>query len=146
MTDTVTAGALLAWIRTRPCRSVAPVVAIDGPGGSGKSTLADALAAADPTVAIARTDDFFLPSDVPRPGPEVIGRDFDLDRLRREVLEPLTAGRPGRYRRYDWVADALAEEHIVEPGPLVVVEGVYSSAPGVRRSPRLSPLGRLPAG
>jgi uridine kinase/SAM-dependent methyltransferase len=128
VSDTVTARELLAWIRARPCRRSAPVVAIDGPGGSGKSTLADALAAADSNVVLVRTDDFFLPSAVPRPGVQAIARDFDLRRLRREVLEPLAAGRPGCYRRHDWPSDALAEEHVVEPGSLVVVEGVYSAA------------------
>jgi uridine kinase len=41
-----------------------------------------------------------------------------------DVVEPLRRGRPGRYRRYDWVRQQPAEEHVVEPVDVLLVEGV----------------------
>jgi uridine kinase len=43
------------------------------------------------------------------------------------VIEPLSAGRAGRYRRYDWHAAAFAEECLVSPCDVLVVEGVGSA-------------------
>ena len=45
-----------------------------------------------------------------------------------DLLLPLAAGRAGSYRRYDWVAGQFAEEVVVEPVPLLVLEGVGSGA------------------
>jgi hypothetical protein len=48
------------------------------------------------------------------------------------VLDPLVAGRPGRYRRWDWDADAWAEWHDVPVADALVVEGVGAAQAGVR--------------
>ncbi len=48
--------------------------------------------------------------------------------------------RPARYRRYDWVAGAFAEEHVVAPMDLLVLEGVGTG------HPLLAPLRRAHAG
>jgi hypothetical protein len=45
-----------------------------------------------------------------------------------DLLRPLAHGRPGSYVRWDWVADGWAETVLVEPGPLLVLEGVGSGA------------------
>jgi hypothetical protein len=42
------------------------------------------------------------------------------------VLTPLAAGRPGRYRRYDWLARDFAEWHDVPVTDALVVEGCGS--------------------
>jgi uridine kinase len=94
-------------------------VGIDGGGGAGKSTLAAALAEARDDVRVLHLDDFFL-STVG--GPESV----DVARLRREALQPLATGRPARFRRFEWWGVHLAEEHVVEPGRVVVVEGVFA--------------------
>ncbi|WP_265737701.1 uridine kinase family protein [Peterkaempfera bronchialis] len=118
------------------------LVAVDGPGGSGKSTLAAAVAERLPggaaATAVVHGDDFYRPMDEQeRAGlsPEQgYRRYFDWERLRQEVLEPLRAGRPARYRRYDWATGALggwAEE--VRPGGVVLVEGVYTARPELER-------------
>lgn len=90
------------------------LVCIDGPAGSGKTTLADAVAEALGGAPVVHLDDLY-------PGwdglPEVAARVLDL-------LGPLARDRPGRFRRYDWVAGAYAEEHVVAPGPWLVLEGV----------------------
>ena len=109
------------------------LVAIDGHGAAGKSTLAAALASALKTlgqrVSIIRGDDFYRPSSV-RPrgaGAEKgIDDDFDWERLRDQVVDPLRHGRAASYSRYDWVEDALAETHVLAPRGIVVVEGISS--------------------
>jgi hypothetical protein len=40
------------------------------------------------------------------------------------VVEPLAAGRPARYRRYDWDSGEYAEEHDLGTPPVLIVEGV----------------------
>jgi hypothetical protein len=44
------------------------------------------------------------------------------------LLSPLGEGRPGSYRRYDWLAGEFAETVVVEPVALLVLEGVGSGA------------------
>src|SRR5699024_8836856 len=46
--------------------------------------------------------------------------------LREGILLPLSAGRPGKYRRYDWHRQRRAETRVVRPGGAVVIEGVGS--------------------
>jgi uridine kinase len=92
------------------------IVAIDGFGGSGKTELARRIAMRLDEAAIVHTDDFA------RPGV----RGWEWDRMRGQVLVPLMSDQPGRYRRYDWEADRLAEWHDVPVGGTVIVEGVSS--------------------
>jgi uridine kinase len=106
----------------------ARLVAIDGRGGSGKSTLARLLAAGWPEAVVVEMDDFYRPSAQRVKRAEVHGANYDRRRLIAEVLEPLRAGRAGRYQRYDWEQDCLAEWHDVPAGTVVVLEGVYSTS------------------
>jgi uridine kinase len=106
----------LAHADARPARlGDGRLVCIDGPAGSGKTTLAGEIARIR-GARVIRMDDLY-PGweglfDV---GPEVLG-----------LLGPLSEGRVGFYRRFDWLAGAYAETHAVEPGPLLVLEGVGS--------------------
>jgi hypothetical protein len=98
------------------------LVCVDGPAGSGKTTLADALGV-ELDAQVVHLDDLYqgwggLPGMLPR--------------LRHWVLRPLAAGRPGRYRRWDWDADAWAEWHDVPVTDALVVEGVGAAQAGVR--------------
>jgi cytidylate kinase len=95
---------------------------VDGPAGSGKTTLADALGVAL-DAQVVHLDDLYqgwggLPGMLPR--------------LRHWVLEPLAAGRAGRYRRWDWDAEAWAEWRDVPVADALVVEGVGAAQAGVR--------------
>ena len=76
-------------------------------------------------------DDFYrLSSDRSRraaAGDSEIGGNFDWRRLRDQVLEPLSRDEPGRYQRYDWARDELAEWHEVPIGGIVIIEGNYST-------------------
>jgi uridine kinase len=94
------------------------LVAIDGPAGSGKTTLAtaiaEALTRAGDVVQVIHLDDLYE---------GWTGLDGVWDRLAAGVLDPLAAGEPGRYRRYDWTAGDWAEEHDVPVPDVLVVEG-----------------------
>ena len=112
------------------------LVAIDGLGGAGKSTLAEQLRKAIELSVIVPVDDFYTPASVTersKLGPEDgYNYYFDWQRLRDDVLEPLAKELRAQYRRYDWETDRLAESHVVEPGGVVILEGVYSTRPELR--------------
>lgn len=92
------------------------IVALDGYGGSGKTELADRLALRLGEATIVHTDDFARPNI---PG-------WEWARMRTQVLEPLMSDHPGRYQRYDWGSDRLAEWHAVPVAGTLIVEGVSS--------------------
>jgi uridine kinase len=104
------------------------LLCIDGPAGSGKTTLAGEVAAAvrdDRSVAVVHLDDVY-------PGWDGLAE--GVRRASAELLEPLAAGGPGRYRRYDWVAGAEGEWCTVDPVDLLVLEGVGAGAAGRDRA------------
>jgi uridine kinase len=116
------AGAAAAW---RAGHAGVLMLAIDGPGGSGKTTIASAVAAAT-GAALVHTDDFFMG----RPASPGLAGYYDWRRLRAEALEPLRARRGAAFRRFDWErGHGLDGSVAVEPGDLVLVEGVFSAAP-----------------
>ena len=92
-------------------------VGIDGKGASGKTTLAGRVAEALPDAVVVHVDDFARPSVAT----------WERDRFVAQLLVPLAAGRPARYERWDWVADASAGWAEVPPGVPVLVEGVSST-------------------
>lgn len=89
------------------------LVVVDGPAGSGKTTLAARLGDALPA-QVLHMDDLYEGWR---------GLEPAWDRLDEWVLGPLGAGRPGRYRRYDWGLERFAEWHDVPVAPFLVVEG-----------------------
>jgi uridine kinase len=111
------------------CLAAAPtlgtgrLVCVDGPAGAGKTTLGEALLEGArrrvPTASLIHLDDLYE-------GWHGLGQ--VASRVRDQIVVPLLAGEPGRYRRWDWLADAWAEEHVVDPVALLVLEGVGSAA------------------
>jgi hypothetical protein len=99
----------------RRCR----VVGIDGLSGSGKSSFARRLAD-ELDAPVLSVDDLV-------PGWDALAQAPGL--LAGGVLRPLAAGRPGRYRRYDWLAGRLAEWVDVAPDDLLIVEGCCAGVP-----------------
>ena len=106
-----------------PTLGAGRLVCIDGPAGSGKTTLADEIAVASrhlvPSVRVLHMDDLYE-------GWAGLG-DVAL-RVRDGIVAPLVRGLPGRYRRWDWLASSWAEEHLVDPCSVLVIEGVGAGA------------------
>jgi uridine kinase len=93
------------------------LVCLDGPAGSGKTTLAAEVARLVAGAHVVHMDDLYAGWS---------GIDHAVTEQLDSILLPLAEGRPGRFRRFDWIADEFAEEHLVEPCPLLVLEGVGS--------------------
>jgi uridine kinase len=123
--------AFAAALRARLARASGGLIGIDGAGASGKSTIARGLARADADIQVIALDDFYRPTAARHAGPVAarpIAADFDLERLRSEVLEPLMSHRPAAHRVYDWRTDAVGSELVVVRKPIVILEGVYATS------------------
>lgn len=97
------------------------LVCVDGPAGSGKTTLAEALTEVVPDARVVHCDEL-LEGWRGLPG---------LAGTVEALLTPLARGEAGHWRRWDWLADGWAETHRVEPGGLLVLEGVGCWSPAV---------------
>ncbi|WP_371483158.1 uridine kinase [Kitasatospora sp. NBC_00315] len=116
-------AALAARIRAAP-PSCGPVrlVAVDGHAGSGKTTFAGRLAAALGGAPVVHLDDLATHR-------EPFGWTV---RLRRQVLEPLAAGRTAEHRVYDWTLRRFDAVRAVPPAPVVLLEGVGAGRREIR--------------
>lgn len=112
--DPIARALTTAADRLAPALHGARVTLIDGRSGAGKTTLAAALASRMPGVQVLALDALY-------PGWDGLVR--GVDAVLHGVLEPLARGESGRWRRWDWTADRLAEEHVVDPGRPLLVEG-----------------------
>ncbi|WP_199547947.1 uridine kinase [Streptomyces sp. N35] len=115
--------ALAAELRA-PAPSCGPVrlIGIDGHAGSGKSTFARRLAAELDGAPVLALDDIRSHAEL-----------FDwTDRFTREVLEPLAAGRSARPAAYDWNERRFHPGPVIEPAPVVLVEGVGAGRRALR--------------
>ncbi|WP_167131556.1 hypothetical protein [Paramicrobacterium chengjingii] len=93
-----------------------PIVLIDGPSGAGKSVTADAVVAAwkGEMPLLLRMDEVY---------PGWGGLRQAGEHIETSLLEPLSRGETGRWRRYDWHEKRQAEWHDVAQGRALVVEG-----------------------
>ncbi len=110
------------------------IIGIDGPSGAGKTTFADAvsekiLARTGIRPQIVHMDDLY-------PGWNGLTEAVDLVATR--VLEPLSRGEDGNFRRWDWLASERAEEVHVPAADWIVLEGVGSGSRACR--PHLAAL------
>ncbi|WP_424445786.1 hypothetical protein [Microbacterium sp. CH-015] len=109
------ATAALAQVSAASSSPTAPVVLIDGRSGSGKTTLAALIAADWPSpVRVVALDDIY-------PGWDGLAQGAET--AREEILAPHRAGRPARWRRWDWSAQRQGESDAVGPGTGLIVEG-----------------------
>jgi uridine kinase len=84
------------------------LVGIGGHGAAGKSTLAALI----PDAQIVSTDEFWS------------GSGFEIGRIARELVGPLSHGEVAQFSSYDWAAGKRRGTRSVEPTGVVVVEGV----------------------
>lgn len=91
------------------------MIAIDGGAASGKTSLATEVARQLPGTSILHTDELLDGWS---------GQFTFWPRLRADVLEPLAAGRPGRYQRYDWTAGRFGGSIPVPVPHTLIIEGV----------------------
>lgn len=124
--DGIAAEVIESVLAHAPTLGQGRLVCVDGPAGSGKTTLGAALRRAardllpaDGTVALVHMDNVY---------PGWSGLETGMATVATSVVEPLRHGRPGRYQRFDWHAMAFAEEHVMVPVDVLVVEGVGSGA------------------
>ncbi|MFJ1708205.1 uridine kinase [Kitasatospora sp. NPDC088346] len=112
------------------CRALPPslgpvrLIAVDGHAGSGKTTFAGRLAAALGGAPVVHLDDLATHE-------EPFGW---VGRLRRQVLEPLAAGRTAAYPAYDWTLRRFTGLRRAPAAPVVLVEGVGAGRRAVRPS------------
>ncbi len=120
---------LLAEIDRRKKKQRRLTVALEGGSASGKTTLS-ALLERIYDCTVFHMDDYFLQPEqrteerLSRPGENI-----DHERFAAEILAPLKAGEPVRFRRFDCQTQSLLPAVAVEPRPLVIVEGAYSLHP-----------------
>ncbi|RPF39438.1 hypothetical protein EDD96_3175 [Streptomyces sp. Ag109_G2-6] len=98
------------------------VIGVDGHAGSGKSTFAGRLAEALGGAPVLHLDDVASHA-------ELFGW---WERLRTQVVEPLAAGRPARWAPYDWDRRRFGPEQVLEPAPVLLVEGVGAGRRALR--------------
>ena len=116
--ETIARSAAPGLVRDRlNGRSGTRWVGIDGFGAAGKSTLAREIAAELPGSVVIAVDDF---------GRAGI-RGWDRDLFTAQVLQPLLAGRPARYQRWDLSTDTGADWVEVPVGVPVIIEGVSAT-------------------
>ena len=103
-----------------PTLGAGRLVCVDGPAGSGKTTWAAGIAGGFDRLNhrggahVVHLDDLYA-------GWSGLA---EVDAQLSGLLLPLAEGRSGSYRRYDWPTERYAEQVVVEPVPLLVLEGV----------------------
>jgi uridine kinase len=113
------------------------LVAVDGGDGAGKTMLADELAALLPGWVRASLDDFHHPRAhrhaLGRTGETVWERSFDLEAVRRELVDPWRrgAGTPYRRRWHDLATDRLVDDppRLVPERGALVTDGSFAQRP-----------------
>ncbi len=117
---------------------------MDGGSGAGKTTIAQKLMRLT-EIASVPLDDFYqtvIPESEWRHKTveQRLNGVFDWSRVRSEALEPLRAGKPGRWHAFDFMRGlgkdgtySLKEEvPELAPAPTVLIDGAYSASPPLR--------------
>jgi len=94
--------------------SGARTVLIDGRSGAGKTTLAAHLCDAWPGSTVVHLDDIY---------PGWNGLRAATEHIRSALLLPRSAGRVGRWQRWDWLGEVPAEWHVVPADLPLIIEG-----------------------
>jgi uridine kinase len=130
--DTTAAALVTTVLASPPTMGPGRLVCVDGPAGSGKTTLS--------TASTRRFRDALRTPGEPASVAHVrvvhmdnlydgwAGLDAGMGTVAGSVVGRLCAGEPGLYRRYDWHRGAFAEERVVPPCDVLVLEGVGSGS------------------
>lgn len=105
------------------------IIAIDGRCASGKTTLASLLGSAL-SCPVVHTDDFYLPLLVR--SKEIMQNYYghmDLERLRTEVLVPLSLGEAVCYSPFSCKSQSYLEKIHISSPHVIIIEGTYSLFP-----------------
>lgn len=102
-------------------------ITIDGHSTSGKSTLADLIEEIY-DAQIIHMDDFFRSKEQGR-SPIEYGSNIDFDRLKSEVIEPLSQNKDILYRAFDCKTQTIMTSILKEHKQITVIEGAYASHP-----------------
>ncbi|QNP62267.1 uridine kinase family protein [Streptomyces genisteinicus] len=99
------------------------LIAVDGHAGSGKTTFAARLArACGEGTPVLHLDDLATHDEL-----------FAwTDRMRREVIDPLSAGRTALFHPYDWNLRRFLDPVPLPAAPVVLVEGVGAGRRALR--------------
>ncbi len=119
-------------------------MALDGRSGAGKSTIAAQFTRLTDT-ALVPLDDFYqtvIPElELPRlTVDQRLSAVFHWPRVRSQAIEPLRAGRPGRWQAFDFplglggagTYKLKAETTVVAPASTILIEGAFSASPPLR--------------
>lgn len=102
------------------------IIAIDGRCASGKTTFAEKLSAVLGAPVI-HADDFFLqPFQRTEKRLSTAGENVDWERIRNQVLLPLSRRKAAVFCPYDCHTMSLKKELCVPPAKVIIVEGTYS--------------------
>ncbi|WP_165570511.1 (d)CMP kinase [Aeromicrobium sp. IC_218] len=108
---------LLADLRGARCGSTT-VIAVDGPSGSGKTDVVAALAPRLDARVLSMEDLYRGWQGLDASTPVLVG----------QILGCLAEDRTATFRRWDWEASAPGEPVPVEPGGVLILDGVGSGA------------------
>lgn len=105
------------------------LIAVDGRCASGKTTLA-ALLCEKTGCTVIHADSFFpRPEQRTKERLTAPGGNIDYERLKSEVMLPISRGERFSYRRLDCKTMDFAEELFVENDKPIIIEGSYSCHP-----------------
>jgi len=104
-------------------------IAIDGPGGSGKSFFTEKLCGILKDFDIVHLDDFYLPTYKP----DIIGSNFDWQRLMNQVLFPFMKNSACKYQINNWTTNKLDNWKEIIGKKYLLIEGVTSGRLELRK-------------
>ena len=108
------------------------VVALDGMSGTGKTTISKEVANRLDAVNVL-CDDFFTGGRnsawAKKSTQEMIDTAIDWRRIRREVIEPLRAGRAASWHPFNWKAFEGLDSKILtaQPKQVIILDGAYTA-------------------
>jgi uridine kinase len=103
------------------------IIAIEGIGGAGKTTFSKKLSERLGDSYVISMDDFILKDKIS----DNVKSNFDRDRLRQQVLQPIKNNEPAYYQRLEWITNTLSEPIIIPNVTYLIIEGVSSSDPSI---------------